>query len=61
SREIMQRFFTWVITFFSGIRSIVLIVFGIVFLVCAGMGLYDATTLWQECKRGQCKRGRIYF
>jgi len=40
----MQRFFTLAITFFSGIRSIVLIVFGIVFLVCAGVVLYDAAT-----------------
>jgi len=43
----MQRFFTWVITFFSGIRSIVLMLFGLTFLVCAGMALYDAATLWQ--------------
>ncbi len=43
----MKRFFTWAITFFSGIRSIVLIVFGVAFLVCAAMAIYDAATLWQ--------------
>lgn len=63
----MQRLFTSAITFFSGIRSIVLIVFGIVFLVCAAVALYDAATLWQargwpsvEARVDQCTMNMHY-
>jgi len=63
----MQRLFTPLITFFSGIRSIALIVFGVAFLVCAGMALYDAATLWQargwpsvEARVDQCTMNMHY-